>query len=149
MTLPPLDASAIRLGCTAVDKHDAVEQAGRVLVAVDAIEEPYVTAMHERERSISTFIGEGVAIPHGTDASRAHVKHTALSFLQFPDGVEWGGQTAKVAIGIASQGNEHVAVLGALARILMVPEQAEALRTASTPEQVLALLQPDGDEEGE
>jgi mannitol/fructose-specific phosphotransferase system IIA component len=149
MALPTLDISAIRLGSHAGSKEQAVDLAGGVLVEIGAVDPAYVEAMHERERSISTFIGEGVAIPHGTDASRVHVRRTALSFLQFPDGVDWDGQTAKVAIGIASQGTEHVAVLGALARILMVPEKADALRTAATPEEVLALLQPDDDEEGE
>lgn len=96
--------------------------------------------MHEREGSVSTYIGEGVAIPHGTDESRKHVKRTALSFIQFPDGVDWAGQTATIALGIASQGNEHVAVLSALAQILMDPEKAEALRTAQSPEAVLELL---------
>lgn len=146
MALPPLDANAIHLGSSAVDKHDAVEQAGRALLEVGAVEEAYVAAMHERETSVSTYIGEGVAIPHGTDESRVHVKRTALSFIQFPEGVDWGGATAKVAVGIASSGNEHVAVLSALARILTVPEQAEALRTATTPEAVLALLEPTDDE---
>jgi PTS system mannitol-specific IIA component/phosphocarrier protein FPr len=146
VALPPLDANAIHLGSSAVDKHDAVEQAGRALLEVGAVEEAYVAAMHERETSVSTYIGEGVAIPHGTDESRVHVKRTALSFIQFPEGVDWGGATAKVAVGIASSGNEHVAVLSALARILTVPEQAEALRTATTPEAVLALLEPTDDE---
>lgn len=148
MALPPLDVSAIALGRTAKDKDDAVEQAGRVLVGIGAVAEPYVAAMHERERSISTFIGEGVAIPHGTDPSRVHVKRTALSFVQFPEGVDWGGQNVTVALGIASQGSEHVSVLSALAQVLMVPAKAEALRTAATPDEVLALLAPDDDEEG-
>lgn len=147
MALPPLDANAIHLGRTATDRDDAVEQAGRALLEIGAVEEAYVAAMHEREASVSTYIGEGVAIPHGTDESRVHVKRTALSFIQFPEGVDWGGPTARVAVGIASQGNEHVAVLSALAQILTVPEQAEALRTATTPEAVLALLEPADDEE--
>lgn len=147
MALPTLDVSAIQLGRRALDRDDAVEQVGRALVDVGAVAEPYVAAMHERERSISTYIGEGVAIPHGTDPSRVHVKRTALSFVQFPEGVDWGGQTVTVALGIASQGSEHVAVLSALAQVLMVPAQAEALRTASSPDEVLALLAPDNDDE--
>ena len=147
MALPPLDASAIRLGSTAADRTDAVEQTGRVLVEIGAVDEQYVAAMHEREGSVSTFIGEGVAIPHGTDPARVHVKRTALSFLQFPDGVDWAGQTVNVCLGIASQGTEHVAVLSALAQILMDPEKAETLRTASSPEQVLELLAGDEDED--
>lgn len=147
MALPPLGADAIRLGLAAVDKHDAVEQTGRVLVEIGAVDEAYVAAMHERERSVSTYIGEAVAIPHGTDPSRVHVRRTALSFLQFPEGVDWDGKTATVCVGIASQGDEHVAVLSALAQILIDPQKAEALRTAATPDVVLALLRPDNDTE--
>lgn len=145
MALPPLPTSAIHLGASATDKNDAVEQAGRALLETGAVDETYVSAMHERETSVSTFIGEGVAIPHGTDESRVHVKRAALSFIQFPEGVDWGGQTVKVVVGIASQGTEHVAVLSALAKILAVPEKAEALRTVTTPEAVLALLEPDAE----
>ncbi len=147
MAMPRLEARAIRLGLTAVDKHDAIEQAGGVLVEIGAVEEAYVAAMHERESSINTYIGEGVAIPHGTEQGRVHVKRTALSFLQFPEGVDWGEQRATVAVGIASQSNEHVAVLSALAQILTDPARAEALRSATSPGQVLALLGYDTDQD--
>lgn len=144
MGLPPLAAQAVRLGCTASDKSDAIAQTGQVLLDVGAIDPPYVDAMHERERSISTYIGEGVAIPHGTDESRSHVQRTALSYLQFPAGVDWDGQEVKVCIGIASQGDEHVGVLASLARVLLEPGQAEELRTARSVDEVLRLLQPEG-----
>jgi mannitol/fructose-specific phosphotransferase system IIA component len=145
--LPSLSAEAVRLGCTASDKVDAVQQTGDVLIELGAVEPQYVEAMHERERSMTTYIGEGVAIPHGTDESRVHVRRTELSFLQFPDGVDWNGEEVKICIGIASQGDEHVGVLAALARILIVPEQAEALRNASSPEDVTRLLQAEEEEE--
>ena len=147
MGLPALSVEAVRLGCTAGDKTDAVQQTGEVLLEIGAIDDPYIKAMHERERSMSTYIGEGVAIPHGTDESRVHVRRTGLSFLQFPEGVDWNGEEAKVCIGIASQGDEHVGVLAALARILVVPEQAEQLRNAASVDEVVRLLQPDDEEE--
>ena len=85
--LPP---SGIRLGLTASDRFDAVRQSGQVLVEIGAVEAPYVDAMLERERLISTSLGEGFAIPHGTDESRRYIRETMLSFLQFPDGVALG-----------------------------------------------------------
>jgi mannitol/fructose-specific phosphotransferase system IIA component len=149
MPLPPLEPRAIRLGLTAVDKHDAVEQAGRVLVEIGAVEEAYVDAMHERELSVSTFIGGAVAIPHGTPPSRVHVHRAALSFIQFPDGVDWGeGYTVRAAVGIASHTDEHMTVLIALAKILMDPAKAEALHKALTPDEVLALVHPDESRSG-
>ena len=147
MGLPALSADAVRLGRTASDKLDAVQQAGDILVEIGAVGRAYVDAMHERERSMSTYIGEGVAIPHGTDGSRMHVNRTELSYLQFPEGVDWDGNEVKICIGIAAKGDEHVGVLAALARILIVPEQAEQLRNATSTSDVLRLLRSEDDGE--
>jgi mannitol/fructose-specific phosphotransferase system IIA component len=141
-----LRAEGVQLGLEAADKWDAVRQSGALLVALDACEPGYADAMLERERSVSTFIGEGVAIPHGTDGSRSLVKRTALGVLQFPKGVDWDGNDVKVCVAIASSGNEHVAVLSALAQILMEPDDAERLRSARSSDDVLALLAGIGDE---
>jgi mannitol/fructose-specific phosphotransferase system IIA component len=139
-TATVLRAEGVRLGLRAADKWDAVRQAGALLVEIGACEPAYADAMVEREQSVSTFIGEGVAIPHGTDGSRSLVKHTALGVLQFPAGVAWDGNDVRICVAIASRGEEHVAVLSALAQILMEPDQAERLRSASDTDEVLALL---------
>jgi mannitol/fructose-specific phosphotransferase system IIA component len=135
--LPP---DGIRLGLQASDRFDAVRQSGQVLVEIGAVEPPYVEAMLERERSISTSLGEGFAIPHGTEDSRQWIRETMLSFLQFPDGIDWEDDDVTVCIGIAAVGDEHVGVLANLARVLTVPEQAARLRAAERLEDVLALL---------
>lgn len=137
-----LTEDAVRLGREAADRADAIDQCGALLVELGAVEPGYVPAMHEREASIPTFVGEGVAIPHGTDASRALVKRTALAVVQFPGGVDWGGPTVHVAIGIAASGDEHLGVLSSLAGILTDPEKAARLRSASTTSDVLELLGP-------
>jgi len=135
-----LPREGIRLGLKAADRFDAVRQSGQVLVEIGAVEAPYVDAMLERERQISTSLGEGFAIPHGTDASRGWIRETMLSFLQFPEGVAWDDGEVIVCVGIAAVGDEHVGVLASLARILTVPEQAARLRAAERPEDVLSLL---------
>src|SRR6266508_3877776 len=135
-----LPHDAVRLGLRASDRFDAVRQSGSVLVEIGAVEAPYVDAMLERERQISTSLGEGFAIPHGTDESRRWIRETKLAFLQFPDGVEWDDDTVTVCVGIAAVGDEHVGVLARLARVLTVPEQAARLRAAERPEDVLSLL---------
>ncbi|WDZ90288.1 PTS sugar transporter subunit IIA [Nocardiopsis sp. HUAS JQ3] len=137
-----LTEDAVRLGREAADRADAIDQCGALLVELGAVEPGYVPAMHEREASIPTFVGEGVAIPHGTDASRALVKRTALAVVQFPGGVDWGGPTVHVAIGIAASGDEHLGVLSSLAGILTDPEKAARLRSADTTSDVLELLGP-------
>ena len=129
-----LPADGIRLGLTASDRFDAVRKSGQVLVEIGAVEAPYVDAMLERERLISTSLGEGFAIPHGTDESRRYIRETMLAFLQFPDGVAWDDDDVIVCVGIAAVGDEHVGVLANLARVLTVPEQAARLRDARTPD---------------
>jgi mannitol PTS system EIIA component len=135
-----LSREGIRLGLETVDRFDAVRRSGEVLVEIGAVEPPYVDAMLERERNLSTSLGEGFAIPHGTDESRRWINRTRLSFIQYPEGVEWDDDDVVVCIGIAAVGDEHVELLARLARVLTVPERAAALRAASRPEDVLALL---------
>jgi mannitol/fructose-specific phosphotransferase system IIA component len=135
-----LTAAAVRLGLRATDKADAVGQCGRVLLELGAVEQPYLPAMHERETLVSTYIGEEVAIPHGTDPSRRYVLRTALAVLQFPDGVDWDGNNVRLCIAIAADGNQHVALLSSLATILLTPGKAEELRTATEVDTVLQLL---------
>ncbi|PSK99544.1 PTS system IIA component (Fru family) [Murinocardiopsis flavida] len=137
-----LSAEAVRLGAAAADKADAIDQCGRLLLELGAVEEGYLPAMHEREHTIATYIGEGVAIPHGTNEARSLVRRTALAVVQFPDGVDWDGSDVRVAIGIAASGEEHIGVLSALATTLSVPEQAALLRTTTSVDAVIQLLTP-------
>ena len=135
-----LAEASINLDASATGRDDAISQAGAGLLAVGAIDESYVNAMIDRENSVSTFMGEGVAIPHGTLASKDSVKSDALSLVRFPDGVDWDGNDVRLAFGIAAKGNGHIALLSKLATVLMDPEKAAALRAATTTEQVYVLL---------
>jgi PTS system mannitol-specific IIA component len=135
-----LSRDAIRLGLRASDRVDAVRQSGEVLVEVGAVERPYIDAMLQREQQISTSLGEGFAIPHGTNESRRWIRETRLAFLQFPDGVDWGDDNVIVCVGIAAVGDEHVSLLARLAQVLVVPEQAVRLRSAERVDDVLAIL---------
>jgi len=141
-----LGPGAIRLAERAADKETAVRLCGQALVDCGAVRPEYVPAMLERERSVSTYIGEGVAIPHATLAGKDAVLRDALCFLRFPDGVDWGEGTVTVCIGIAAKGDGHVDILGELAQILLDPVRAEALRGAQTAETVLAMLTPAPDD---
>jgi mannitol PTS system EIIA component len=138
-----LSPSRVLLGRSAEDWEGAVRQVGDVLVASGAVTDGYVDLMVERERSLSTFVGEGVAIPHGTLAGRDLVRHDALCVVQFPGGVDWHGDDVVLCVGIAAQGDGHVPILAQLAELLMEPDRAEALRRAATPDEVLMLLTPD------
>ena len=135
-----LDRGAILTDCVAKDRLEAVGRAGELLARLGAVRGDYAAAMVEREQAFSSYLGEGVAIPHGTDESRELVERTALVYLRFPDGVEWDGHDVTVCIGIAARGDEHMAVLGGLARVLGDPVRAAALRAADDPDTVLAIL---------
>ena len=139
---------AIRLAQHADDKWDALRQSGALLEELGAVDVGYAAAILEREGQISTYMGEGVAIPHGTDQARALVRRTALGFIQYPDGVDWDGETVYLCIPIAASGDEHVGVLSALAEILVEGDSAATLRQATDVETVLALLNPSPAAEG-
>jgi mannitol PTS system EIIA component len=142
-----LHRDAIRLDATATGREDAIRQAGEALVRAGAVEPAYVDTMLERERSVSTYVGEGVAIPHGTLNSKESVRHDAVSFVRFPEGVAWGDERVVLCIGIAARGDGHVRLLSELAQILLDPDQARALRETKDIDEVVRLLQPAGEEE--
>ena len=142
-----LAPASIRLDAVAADRDDAIRQAGAALIAVGAVDPSYVDAMLERENSVSTYVGEGVAIPHGTLAGKDAVKDDAIVVLRFPDGVDWDGNPVSVAVGIAAKGNGHIALLSQLAMVLLDPEKAAALRDATTADRVYELLAADEDDE--
>lgn len=142
-----LDRGAVRLDATATDREDAIRQCGEALVRSGAVDPAYVDTMLERERSVSTYMGEGVAIPHGTLDGKDSVRHDAVSFLRFPDGVAWGEHQVVLCIGIAARGDGHIRLLSELAQILLDPDRARALRETNDIDEVVRLLQPAGEEE--
>jgi len=146
-TTQVLAADAVRLGLAATDKLDALRQCGAVLVDIGAASEEYAAAILEREQSVSTYMGEGFAIPHGTDASREHIFRAALAFLQFPSGVDWNGNECFVCIAIASKTDEHIGILQSLAMVLSDPDKAARLRETDDVDEGLALLAPTDEED--
>lgn len=143
-----LTRETVRLSVVARDRADAIDQAGRVLLEIGAIEQAYVDAMHEREAVISSYMGEGFALPHGTDESRRHVNRAAVAFLQFAEPVLWeDDEEALAALAVAATSDEHVGILATLARVLVDEDKAERLRTTADVDEVLELLAPTIEEE--
>ncbi|MVZ99712.1 PTS sugar transporter subunit IIA [Actinomadura sp. LD22] len=141
-----LARSAVRLDAAAADRDDAVRQCGLALVSAGAAEPGYVEAMLDRERTVSTYVGEGVAIPHGTLAGKELVHHDALCVLRFPGGVDWNGERVALCVGIAARDDGHVRILSELAQILLDPGRARRLRETADADEVIRLLRPDGEE---
>ncbi|MFG1968725.1 PTS sugar transporter subunit IIA [Nonomuraea fuscirosea] len=135
-----LDPRAVLLHESAADRDAAIRRCGQALVDVGAVAPSYVEAMLERERTISTYVGEGVAIPHGTAASKEDVKRDAICVVRFPGGVDWDGEPVSLCVGIAAAGDGHVPLLAALADILLDPDRARTLREATEVSQVIKEL---------
>jgi PTS system mannitol-specific IIA component len=126
------------LEASATDRLDAVSQAGNLLVASGAAEPSYVGSMLRRETTVSTYVGNGVALPHGTIAGKHAVHRDALSLLRFPEGVDWNGETVHLVVGIAAAGGGHIAMLARLADVLIDSATVDRILAATTPEDVLA-----------
>jgi phosphocarrier protein FPr len=129
-----LTKDMVVLGAQAVDKEDAIRQAGAVLVRTGCVPLAYVDGMLARERNLSTYLGSGIAIPHGELADLRSVFRTGVSVLQLPEGVEWEpGERAYLVVGLASTNDEHVRVLVNLVDLLQEPEMIEELIQATDP----------------
>lgn len=133
-------ADGIRLGQKPVTKEEAIQAAGELLVKLGYVDESYVEAMQERERLVSTYMGMGVAIPHGTTQAKGTVKKTGIVFLQYPEGVDFGVEKAQLVFGIAGIGDEHLDLLGKLCTLLEDPALLETLKTTDDVDWVLEQL---------
>ncbi|WP_248582273.1 PTS mannitol transporter subunit IICBA [Nocardioides sp. InS609-2] len=131
---------AIVLSGSATTRDEAITEAGQLLVASGAVAPSYVDAMHEREKSVSTHMGNLLAIPHGTNEAKGDIRRTAISFVRYPDGIDWNGKPAEFVVGIAGAGNDHLALLSKLASVFVDADQVERLRSAPSAEEVRGIL---------
>jgi PTS system mannitol-specific IIA component len=135
-----LPADSVNLRASAADREDAIRQAGALLVAAGSVQPAYVDHMLERERVVSTFVGDGVAMPHGTLAAQTEVIGEGLSLLRLGEPVDWAGQPVTLVIGIAAKGRRYITLLSQLAAALLDEDRAQSLRESTTADEVRALL---------
>lgn len=136
-----LSVQDIHPGEQAGNKEEAIRQIAAALAQAGNVAGGYVDGMLAREQQTSTFLGNGIAIPHGTTDTRDQVLKTGVQVFQFPQGVTWGeGQVAYVAIGIAASSDEHLGLLRQLTHVLSDDSVAEQLKSAITAEELRALL---------
>ncbi|WGE46302.1 PTS mannitol transporter subunit IICBA [Actinobacillus equuli] len=133
----------IFLNLTARTKEEAIQFAGEQLVKLGFAEADYVPAMFEREQQVSTYLGEGIAVPHGTIAAKDKVLKTGIVFCQYREGVRFTDEedgVAKLVIGIAARNNEHIQVVSAITNALDDEKTMEILTLTDDPQKVLRLL---------
>lgn len=134
-------AAGIKTGQASVSKEEAITAAGKLLYELGYVNESYIPAMLEREKTVSTYMGLGVAIPHGTSEAKDEVKKTGIVMLQYPEGVDFGDEKAYLVFGIAGIGNEHLDLLAKIGTVIEEEENLDKLKKATTPEEILKMFQ--------
>src|SRR5512144_2071383 len=136
-----LDAAAVRISASPSDKTDAIRQVGSLLVGCGNIEPGYIDSMLARERVANTFLGNGIAIPHGIPKDRGLIRHTGVAVLQVPSGVEWNpGEMVHLVVGIAAKSDEHLEILSNLTDVLSDADEADRLARTSNPQDIVGRL---------
>jgi PTS system mannitol-specific IIC component len=135
-----LVAESVVLNGSATTRDAAIDEAGRLLLDRGAVDSGYLDAMHEREESVSTYMGSYLAIPHGTNAAKDHIMKSAVSVVRYPDGIDWNGKEVKFVVGVAGINNEHLQILSSIAKVFTNKAQVAQLEAATTVEEVLDLF---------
>ena len=135
-----LSENNIILGLESESKEDAITRAGRLLVKGGYVKEGYIDAMHEREKVVTTYIGMGVAIPHGIGEAKKQIEKSGVVVLQYPNGVKFGDELAYLVIGIAGAGDEHLEILSNIATSLENPDLVEKLNSTKNKQDILSVF---------
>ncbi len=135
-----LTNDAIRLSGSASTKDEAIAEVGAMLVSIGAVTAEYVDAMFARESSVSTYMGNLLAIPHGTNDSKDHIRHSAIAVVRYDSPLDWDGNPVRFVIGIAGQGDSHLEVLGKIAMVFSDMTSVDALLEAHSVPEVASIL---------
>jgi PTS system mannitol-specific IIA component len=135
-----LELSQINLHGSATTPAEAIDEAGRMLVASGAVTDDYIAFMHDREATVSTYMGNFLAIPHGTNEGKDTISKSALSFVRYDEPIDWGGNEVRFVVGIAGKDGGHMEVLSSIAIVFSDDDEVAKLRAAQTPEEILELL---------
>jgi PTS system mannitol-specific IIA component len=135
-----LTKEKVRLNVKVNDKFDAIRLAGQLLVEGGHVPAEYVEKMIEREKVSSTYLGGGLAMPHGTNDSKGLIRSTGMSVLVLADEVDFGGEPARLIIGLAAVGDEHLEVLSSVAVLVSEDEDMQRIIESQTAEELLAIF---------
>lgn len=139
------NSGLVRVDAQAADKDDAIRQVGQLLVAAGCVAAGYEDSMVRREAVANTFLGAGVAIPHGLGEDKGLVRHDGIAILQLREGVEWNpGQVAHLVVGIAANSDSHIAILRRLTRLIQDEPRIARLIATDDAEEIARALQEDG-----
>ncbi len=140
-----LNENNIMLDVEPEGKYEAIERAGKLLADNGYVNMEYIEGMKKRENDITTYIGNGIAIPHGTSDYIKYIKRSGIVVVQYPKGVDFGeGNVAYIIIGIAGLNNEHLEILSEIALACQDEQNVEKLRTAVNKEHIISILSEGG-----
>ncbi len=139
-SFPILRADSVIVGAKAADKWEAIREAGNLLVKGGYVGMNYVDAMVEREKITTTYLGMGIAIPHGTGEAKKEVYHTGIAVVQYPEGVSFGDEKAQLVIAIAGVGDEHLELLARLSEALEDEAVLRHLKSTAQAQDILDVL---------
>ena len=135
-----LTLGQVRIHSGSATQDQALQEATDILISAGAVTPAYVDAMRQREETVSTYMGNGLAIPHGTNDTKDAILASALSVVRYDGGVDWAGEPATFVIGIAGRGDEHLEILSQIAILFSDDDDVATLNAAQTPEELFALL---------
>jgi PTS system mannitol-specific IIA component len=135
-----LTLSLIKVPGTAASKDDAIREAGQLLVDAGAVDPDYVEAMFEREKSVSTYMGNSLAIPHGTNEAKDTIQRSALSVVRYDQPIDWDGNEVRFVVGIAGVEGGHLEILGKIAILFSDTDEVDQLLAAGSAEELYQLL---------
>jgi len=140
--MPVLQESQIRIHAedTAPTKSEAMKEAAEILEAAGAVTADYYPAMLEREKSVSTYMGNFLAIPHGTNDAKDAIRSSALSFIRYATPIDWDGNPVRFVVGIAGVNNEHLDILSKIAIVFSDEDEVQKLTDAPDTAAILSIL---------
>ena len=139
-----LTPGQVRIHTGGVTREEAMKEAADILQAAGAVTDRYFDAMQQREQTVSTFMGNGLAIPHGTNETKDEILESALSVVRYDGGVDWGGEQVTFVVGIAGKGDEHLDILSQIAILFSDEDEVAKLASAQTPDELYALVSAAG-----
>lgn len=135
-----LTLSQIKVPGSATTKDEAIREAGQILVDAGAVSPAYVDAMFEREKSVSTYMGNYLAIPHGTNEAKDTITRSALSVVRYENPIDWDGNDVRFAVGIAGVNNAHLDILSKIAIVFADTDEVDRLIAAPAAQDVYEVL---------
>lgn len=135
-----LRSESVRIHPGSATREEAMKEAADLLQAAGSVTAEYFAAMQQREQTVSTYMGNELAIPHGTNETKQAILESGLSVVRYDGGVDWGGEPVTFVIGIAGKGDEHLEILSQIAILFSEEDDVARLKAASSPEELFQAL---------